>query len=255
MNEEPYIETLGEVHGESSVVEKEPNEKGICKAVLNLQENGSDTEMVCKAFPYLQKDKEDEPNRNGKEECKAFLYLHVETEEPNKRSCKATSLQHGTMYEAYDENFDKLVKNDFATLCRSLEDYVMEIFDWWTLAFLNKVYKMMVALVKGIPAFETMLHYMKEINNIDYLVDKVNYVMVNVGLVWQPTCLALWWLLTPHSSLQYLHWIGCLSTVVGGQIFHAAVVVLLMSSWLGIMATSNMNPFRHVARQEHICLG
>lgn len=152
------METLGEVHGESSVVKKEPNEKGICKAVLDLQENGSDTGMACQAFPYLQKEKEDEPNRNEKEECKAFLYLHVETEEPNKKSgCKATSLQHGTMYEAYDENFDKLVKNDFATLCRSLEDYVMEIFDWWTLAFLNKVYKMMVALMKGIPAFETML--------------------------------------------------------------------------------------------------
>ena len=75
---------------------------------------------------------------------------------------------------------------------------------------------------------------------------------MNFGLVWQSTCLAMWWLLAPHPSLCYLQWIGCLSELVGGQIFHAAAIVLLMSSWMGIMATSNMSPCRRMACQEHM---
>ena len=289
VNEGPYMETLGEVHGESSVVKKEPNEKGICKAVLDLQENGSDTGMACQAFPYeksickagmacqafpyLQKEKEDEPNRNEKEECKAFLYLHVETEEPNKKSgCKATSLQHGTMYEAYDKYFDKLVKNDFATLCRSLEDYVMEIFDWWTLAFLNKVYKMMVALMKGIPAFETMLHYMKEINNIDYLVDKVYFDMVNLSALmnemipdyvnykmmtwaWHSLCPAVAWLLSSRTSLAWHLWCsaGWMARGVAGQVFQHAVFGMLTMFLVALMAIYMRQKIsRHVAVREHV---
>ena len=105
------------------------------------------------------------------------------------------------------------------------------------------------------PAMEMDMHF-KIFNNYDYMVDFVNklhYVKLKFGSAWQPTCLALWWLLTPHSGFRYLQWIGCLSDVVGGgQIFLAAMVVVLMICGLGVMATSNMNPVRRMACQEHM---
>jgi len=51
------------------------------------------------------------------------------------------------------------------------------------------------------PALEIATHYI-EINNIDYLKGKLNYVMVNFVSAWQSTCLALWWLLTPRFFTQ-----------------------------------------------------
>ena len=61
----------------------------------------------------------------------------------------------------------------------------------------------------------------------------------------------MWWLLAPHSSLRYLQWTGCLSEMVGGQIFQSVLAVMLVTCWMGIMATSNMSPCRYMARQEH----
>ena len=127
-----------------------------------------------------------------------------------------------------------MIKNDFMTLSRSLVKYVIEISGSWNLAIMNKVYEIMssqwmAALLKYVNlALETVLHYMK-INNINHLKDELSNVMVNFRLVWQSTCLALWWLLPPHSSFRYLQWIGCLGEMVGGQIFQSAVVGL--GSW------------------------
>ena len=214
-------------------------------------------EETCKATSYLQRKEIAQPNEMSEKACKAVPYMQSNRSVDPKEMDVCKAMPYLQDYEM-DEDYGELIKNDLMTLCRSLVEYVIKMIGWWTLATMNKVYVIMspqwkevaVALLKVNPALETMLHHVK--NNFNYLVDKLNYVMVNFGLVWQSTCLALWWFLTPHSSLRYLHWIGCLSNVVGGQIFHAAVVVLLVSSWLGIMATSNMNPFRHVACQEHM---
>ena len=123
---------------------------------------------------------------------------------------------------------------------------------FWQTGLVKKLYKMIMALKDVNPALE--MHF-EIFNNYDYMVDFVNklhYVKVKFASAWQSTCLALWWLLTPHSGFRYLQWISCLSDVVGGQIFLAAMVVLLVICGMGIMATSNMSPCRRMACQEHM---
>ena len=149
-------------------VEPNDNKEDGCKADSYLQKMSKDG---CKADSYLQK--------MSKDGCKAYLYLRS---------------------REVDEHYNKVVKNDFMTLSRSSVEYVFEICGCWTLAFLDKVYKVMssqwmavlldysvvvrTAVSVGNPTQEIVMHHM-DFNNVDYFKNKLNYVMVNFGLVWQ----------------------------------------------------------------------
>ena len=248
-----------------------------CKAMKDLQAENepNDGLKYCKAAKNLQAVNE---TNDKVEYCKATTYLQAEIEEPNDNSSfKAVSnlrLVSGvTMGGSY------MVQNDFMTLSRSLEKYDIKVnellvkfsfkvFDnevslafmnkdikevFWQGGLVKKLYKMIMALKDVNPAMEMVMHF-EIFNNYDYMVDfmnKLHYVKVKFASAWQSTCLALWWLLAPHSGFRYL-WISCLSDVVGGQIFLAAMVVLLVICGMGVMATSNMNPVRRMACQEHM---
>ncbi len=79
----------------------------------------------------------------------------------------------------------------------------------------------------------------------------VNY-LVKLDKAWQPLCLGVWWLLSPHRG-YCLQWLLCLVEFAEGQVFQTIVVTVLLSCVVGFMAVSNMNPWRHVvARREHM---
>ena len=180
-----------------------------------------------------------------------------------------------SLVDGATEGGNYMVQNDLMTLSRSLEKYDIKVnehlakfsfktFDnevslafvnkdikevFWQVSFMKELYETITALMDVNPAMEMDMHF-RIFNNYDYMVDFVNklhYVKLKFGSAWQPACLALWWLLTPHSGFRYLQWIGCLSDVVGGQIFLVAVVVLLMICGLGVMS-----PVRRMACQEHM---
>ena len=249
-----------------------------CKAMKDLQavNEPNDDEKYCKATTYLQAVNETNDNV---EYCEAETYLQAKMEEPNDSSgFKAVS--NLSLVNGVTTGGSYMVQNDLMTLSRSLEKYDIKVnehlvkfsfkvFDnkvslafvnkdikkvFWQVGFVKELYKMITALENVNPAMEMDMHF-EIFNNYDYMVDFVNklhYVKVKFGLAWQSTCLALWWLLSPHSGFRYLQWISCLSDVVGGQIFLAAMVVLLMICGMGVMATSNMNPVRRMACQEHM---
>ena len=215
-----------------------------------------------------------EPNDDVKY-CKAESYLQAVNELNYKTGFKAVS--NLSLGDGATEGGNYMVQNDLMTLSRSLEKYDIKVnedlvkfsfktFDnevslafvnkdikkvFWQVRFVKELYETITALKNVNPAMEMDMHF-EIFNNYDYMVDFVNklhYMEVKFGSAWQPTCLALWWLLAPHSGFRYLQWIGCLSDVVGGQILLAAMVVLLVICG---MATSNMNPVRRMACQEHM---
>ena len=219
----------------------------------------------------------DDPENNVKY-CKAMKNLQAVNEPNDNSSFKAVS--NLRLVSGVTIGGSYMVQNDFMTLSRSLEKYDIKVnellvkfsfkvFDnevslafmnkdikevFWQVGLVKKLYKMIMALKDVNPAMEMEMHF-EIFNNYDYMVDFVNklhYVKVKFASAWQSTCLALWWLLAPHSGFRYLQWISCLSDVVGGQIFLAAMVVLLVMCGMGVMAISNMNPVRRMACQEHM---
>ena len=174
--------------------------------------------------------------------CKAETYLQAENGELNYNTgfkvVSNLSLVNGATtggnymvqndlmtLEKYDIKVNEhLVKFSFKTFDNEVSlafvnKDIKEVF--WQVSFVKELYEMITALMDVNPAMEMDMHF-EIFNNYDYMVDFVNklhYVKVKFVSAWQPTCLALWWLLAPHSGSRYLQWIGCLSDVVGGQIF------------------------------------
>ena len=127
-------------------------------------------------------------------------------------------------------HYNKVIKNDFMTLCRSLVKYVFELSDSSTLAFMNNGRSGGSALKVCQPGF----------GDCDALHRDQQHRL-------------------PQGQAELCHGELCLGLAIympgsmvasHSKILHSAVVVFLMSSWFGIMATSN--PWRHMARQEHM---
>ena len=220
----------------------------VCEAVLYLQkevnEEPNGKEGYCKAFLYLQMEEIVEPNEKSCKTCEAVPYLQENrSEELNEEDyCKAVPYLQKEMNDDYSKNYVRMIKYDLLTLCRSLVECVIEMIGWWTLAFLNKVYKMVAALCEANPAME-MLHYVK----------KVNYQVMT--WTWQSLCPAMAWLLSSRTSLAWHLWCfaGWMGRGVEGQIFQHAMFGMLTMFSVVLMATyMRQRISRHVAVREHM---
>ena len=227
-----------------------------CRAVRNLQAvNGEN----CRAVKNLQA-MNGEPN--GDSGVQATSYLRLEKFENKSMSMCLVKGVFETV-DAETDNFAvfdlEIQENVFLEFLAGMnKDYVKKWLQWIAVLFdfdfnLEYVFKVMVVLTRyGSPTMDYMVHFLDVINYFGYYVQKMFLVLVDVGLAWQSLCLTMWWLLSPHSGLGWLQLVSCLSDVAGGQVFQMAVVALMVSSWIGIMATSNMNLLRHVATPEHM---
>ena len=146
-----------------------------------------------------------------------------------------------------DWQFEMVDENYKATMAR-ISAVGLPAVQWMAL-LVTKITNNMVYYVCKV---DYMVHFLDVINYFGYYLQEMFLVLVDVGLAWQSLCLTTWWLLTPHSGLGWLQLVSCLSDVAGGQVFQMAVVALMVSSWIGIMATLNMNLLRHVATPEHM---
>ena len=199
---------------------------------------------------------------NGDSGVQATSYLRLEKFENKSLSMCLVKGVFETM-DAEIDNFAvfdlEIKENVFLEFLAGMnKDYAKKWLQWIAVLFdfdfnLEYVFKVMVVLTRyGSPTMDYMVHFLDVINYFGYYVQKMFLVLVDVGLAWQSLCLTMWWLLSPHSGLGWLQLVSCLSDVAGGQVFQMAVVALMVSSWIGIMATSNMNLLRHVATPEHM---
>ena len=131
----------------------------------------------------------------------------------------------------------------------------------WQFEMVDENYKTTVTRIStvGLSVVQWMAHLVNKIsNNMVYYMYKVDYVITEMKMAWQSLCLLGWWLLSPKQSFCrgtagcVLQMVSCFVEVSEGRVFQFAMMTLLVSCWIGIMAVSNMNPLRHVATPEHM---
>ena len=238
-------------------------DKDTCEAVKYSQNEEVDNSGVCKAAAYLQDEKDVKSHgiyeawtnswvRNysmlkAYSTSSSCLVKNVDVAEYVKvaQHDKVTEYNK-VVVDDLVERYDMVTKNDIMTEYDMVKLVHKKFKDVMSLAVMNrdgmKVLKksfedMAALMVNPAVLFETYR------NMVIYL--------EKLYKAWQPLCLGVWWLLSPHRG-YCLQWLMCLVEFAEGQVFQTTVVTVLLSCLVGFMAISNMNPWRHVARREHM---
>ena len=231
-----------------------------CEATRYSQNEKVDINGVCKAATNLQ-DKKD-VNSHGTYEAWTNSWVrnyssclvknvdvakYVKVVECDKvaQYDKVTEYNKVVVYDLV-EKYDIVTKNDNMTEYDMVKLVHEKFNDMMSLAVMNR--DGMKVLKKS---FEDMAALMVNPAVLFEIYSNMVIYLEKLYKTWQPLCLGVWWLLSPHRG-YCLQWLMCLVEFAEGQVFQTIVVIMLLSCWIGIMAISNMNPLRHVATPEHM---
>ena len=204
--------------------------------------------------------------------CEAVENLHGKGVD-NNGDCEACwNSQEGnySMLKAYNTLSNCLVKNvDVVEYNPVVKYHLVETYDMVTqndimtennmVKLVHKTFKGMVSLpvmhrddVKFVKkSFEVMAALVLNPAVLFEIYSNVVIYLEKLYKVWQPLCLGVWWLLSPHRG-YCLQWLMCVVEFAEGQVFQTTVVTVLLSCLVGFMAVSNMNPWRCGKKRTHV---